>query len=122
MADFTASTSVKNSGATLEFLAAQDSQTIDISDVPDERVVLIVQNDNDSVAVNTATITVEAGDFLANVLGDASLDVADGGTCAVMGPFESVRFKNSASKLTIGVTVTQSGTVSDVKLGVIKLP
>jgi hypothetical protein len=123
MADFTASQCVKNSGATLNFLAAQETQTIDLSNVADEKVVLVVQNNNNSdTVVNTATITIAPGDFLANVLGTASIDVADNGTCKVLGPYEGVRFKNSASKLTIGVAVTQSGTVSSVSLGVIKLP
>jgi ABC-type protease/lipase transport system fused ATPase/permease subunit len=122
MADFTASTCVRNSAGTLSLLAAQDSQTVNYGDKPDERIVLVVQNNNDSVAVNTATITIAPGDFLANVLGTLSVTVADGGTCKTIGPLESVRFKNSASKITVGVSVTQSGTVSSVKLGIIKLP
>lgn len=122
MSDFTSSQCVKNSGATLNLLAAQASQTIDLSNKADEKVLLVIQNTNDSVAVNTATITISPGDFLANVLGTASIDVADANACKVLGPFEGVRFKNSASKLVVGVSVTQSGTVSSVKLGVIKLP
>ncbi len=74
MADFTASNCVKNSGAALNLLAAQASQTVDMSDAPDERVVLMVKNDNDSEAVNTATITIAPGDFLAGVLGTLSVD------------------------------------------------
>lgn len=122
MADFTSSTAVRNSGATLSFLTAQASQTIDMSAVADEKLILVVQNDNDSVAVNTATITIAPGGFLANVLGTASIDVADAGACKVLGPFEGARFKSTASKITVGVSVTQSGTVSSVSLGVIKLP
>ncbi len=121
MADFTASTAVRNSGAAFNFLAAQASQTIAM-DVADEKLVLVVQNDNDSVAVNTATITIAPGGFLANVLGTLSVDVADGGTCKTIGPLEGARFKSTGSKITVGVSVTASGTVSSVKLGVICLP
>lgn len=120
MADFTASTCVKNSGATLNLLAAQASQTIDLSNAPDEDVLLVVYNNNNSIALNTATITIAPGGFLASVLGTASIDVADGGTYAVLGPFEGSRFKSTASKLSVSVAVTQSGTVSSVSLGVIK--
>jgi len=121
MADFTASTAVRNSSAAFNLLAAQASQTVDMSS-SDEKYVLVVQNDNDSVAVNTATITIAPGGFLSNVLGTLSVDVADGGTCKVIGPLDGMRFKSTASKLTVGVSVTQSGTVSSVTLGIIKLP
>ena len=122
MADFTASQCVKNSSATLNLLAAQASQTIDMSNISDEKVVLVVRNTNDSVAINTATITIAPGGFLANVLGTLSVDVADANTNMVIGPLEGARFKSTASKMTVGVSVTQSGTVSSVLLGVVKLP
>jgi ABC-type protease/lipase transport system fused ATPase/permease subunit len=98
------------------------SQTVDVSDVGDERALLVIQNNNDSVAVNTATITIAPGGFLASCLGTLSVDVADGGTMKVIGPLEGARFKSTASKLTVGCSVTQSGTVSSVKLGIVKLP
>jgi hypothetical protein len=120
MADFTASTLVRNAGTDFHLLAAQDSQTVAM-DVADERFALVVQNNNDSAAVNTATITIAPGGFLASVLGTLSVDVADGGSCKGI-PLEGVRFKSTGSKITVGVSVTQSGTVSDVKLGVVKLP
>lgn len=122
MPNFTFSNSVRNSNGTLNLLAAQASQTIDYSDKADEKIVLIVQNNNDSVAVNTATVTIESGDFLGNALGDLTVNVADGGAGVVIGPLESVRFKNSASTVTVNVAVTQSGTVSSVKLAAVKLP
>lgn len=122
MADYTASTTAFNSSADLTLTAMDDSQTVDVSDVGDERVLLVVQNNNDSAAVNTATITIAPGGFLASVLGTLSVDVADGGAVKVIGPLEGMRFKSTGSKLTIGCSVTQSGTVSDVNLGVIKLP
>jgi ABC-type protease/lipase transport system fused ATPase/permease subunit len=122
MADYTVSSAVWNSGADLEMTALDDVVTVDIKDMADERVLLVVQNNNDSVAVNTATITIAPGGFLASVLGTLSVDVADGGSIKVIGPLEGTRFKSTASKLTVGCTVTQSGTVSSVKLGVVKLP
>jgi ABC-type protease/lipase transport system fused ATPase/permease subunit len=122
MADYTASVAAFNSSVDLTLTAMGDSQTVDISDVGDERVLLVVQNNNDSVAVNTATITIAPGGFLASVLGTLSVEVADGGSMKVIGPLEGVRFKSTGSKLTIGCSVTQSGTVSDVNLGIIKLP
>jgi ABC-type protease/lipase transport system fused ATPase/permease subunit len=122
MADYTASKAKFNAGVDLTLTAAGDTQTVDLSDVGDERALLIVQNNNDSVAVNTATITIAAGDFLANALGDLSVDVADGGAIKVIGPLEGARFKTTGSKITVGVAVTQSGTVSSVKLGIVKLP
>lgn len=122
MADYTASKAKFNAGVDLTLTAMGDSQTVDVSDIGDERVLLVVQNNNDSVAVNTATITIAAGDFLANALGDLSVDVADGGAIKVIGPLEGARFKTTGSKITVGVAVTQSGTVSSVKLGIVKLP
>jgi ABC-type protease/lipase transport system fused ATPase/permease subunit len=122
MADYTVSVAVWNSSADLEMTALDDSVTVDIKDMADERVLLVVQNNNDSEAVNTATITIAPGGFLSSVLGTLSVDVADGGSIKVIGPLEGTRFKSTASKLTVGCTVTQSGTVSSVKLGVVKLP
>lgn len=118
---FTASTAVLNSSGTLNLLAAQASQTV-IMSKPDEKVILVVRNTNDSVAVNTATITIPPGDFFQNVLGTLSVDVADANSNKVIGPLESMRFKNSAGNITVNVAVTQSGTVSSVLLAVIELP
>jgi len=120
MADFTASLAVRNAGATFNLLAMQDSQTVAM-DVADERFALLIENNNDSVAVNTATITIAPGGFLANVLGTLSVDVADGGSCKTIA-LEGARFKSTASKITVGCSVTQSGTVSSVKMGIVKLP
>ena len=120
MADFTASTCVKNSGGAFNLLAAQASQTVDMSDRDDERVIIVADNTG-NLAAMTATITIAPGGFLASVLGTASIDVA-GAARKVLGPFEGSRFKSTASKLTVAVSVTQSGTVSSVLLGVVKLP
>jgi hypothetical protein len=122
MADYTASLAAFNSGVNLTLTAMGNSQTVDVSDIGDERVLLVVQNNNDSAAVNTASITIAPGGFLASCLGTLSVDVADGGTIKTIGPLEGARFKSTASKLTVGCSVTQSGTVSSVKLGIVKLP
>lgn len=123
MADYTASQAILNDGVDLTLTEMESEVTVDVNDVEDENVLLVVQNNNDSDTVlNTATITISAGGFLANVLGDLTEDVADAGSVKVFGPLEGMRFKSTGSKLTIGCSVTQSGTVSDVKLGVIKLP
>lgn len=118
MADYTASKAKFNAGVDLTLTAAGDTQTVDLSDVGDERALLIVQNNNDY----TATITIAPGGFLANCMGTLSVDVADGGAVKVIGPLEGARFKSTASKLAVGCAVTQSGTVSWVKLGIVKLP
>jgi hypothetical protein len=123
MPDFTASTAVRNSGAAFNLLAAQASQTFDLSDVADERFLLVAQNDNADVdGGKTATITIAPGGFLSSVLGTLSVDIADAGASKIIYPCEGMRFKSTASKITVGVSVTQSGTVSSVTLGVIKLP
>ena len=122
MADYTASQAVLNDDVALTLTAMDDTQTVDVDDVADEKVLLVVQNNNDSAAVNTATITIAPGGFLASCLGTLSVDVADGGAINVIGPLEGVRFKSTASKLTVGCSVTQSGTVSSVKLSIVKLP
>ena len=122
MADYTASLAAFNSGVSLTLTAMDASQTVDVSDIGDERVLLVVQNNNDSAAVHTASITIAPGGFLASCLGTLSVDITDGGAINVIGPLEGVRFKSTASKLTVGCSVTQSGTVSSVKLGIVKLP
>ena len=116
----TASYCKRNDVSTVTMNDATASQTINCGDKPDERIVLLVENAN-TVAGQTATVTISKGDFLGNVLGDLAVIVAKGDT-ATIGPLGSTRFKNSASEVTVGVAVTASGTVSNVKIGVIKLP
>lgn len=116
----TASDCTRNGSVAVTLNDATASQTVDFSDKPDERIVLLVENTN-TKDDTTATITVSKGDFLSSNLGDLAVTVAKGATVAI-GPLESVRFKNSASEVTVGVAVTNSGTVSNVKIGVVKLP
>ena len=116
----TASDCTRHGSVSLTLNDATASQTVDFSDKPDERIVLLVENAN-TASDTTATITVSKGDFLSSNLGDLAVTVAKGATVAI-GPLESVRFKNSASEVTIGVAVTNSGTVSNVKISAVKLP
>lgn len=116
----TASNCKRNSGVALTLNDATASQTVGYGDKPDERIVLIVDNANTGDN-QTATITISKGDFLGSISGDLAVDVEKGAS-AVIGPLESIRFKNSESEVTVGVAVTASGTVSSVKLGVVKLP
>ena len=116
----TASYCKRNNVSAVTLNDATASQTVDFSDKPDERIVLLVENTN-TASGTTATITVSKGDFLSSNLGDLAVTVAQGDTAAI-GPLESVRFKNSASEVTVGVAVTNSGTVSDVKISAVKLP
>ena len=120
MADLTSSNTAFNSAVEFTLNDAEASQTVDMSDAADEGAVIIVENANTDAA-QTATITVSKGEFDSAVLGDLVATVAYG-EAAVIGPLEGVRFKNSVSKITIGAAVTGSGTLSNVKLAVVKLP
>lgn len=122
MADLTATSAVLNSGASLTMNAAAASQTIDYAGKADGQIFLIVENGNTG-ATQTATISISAGGFgLQKGLGTATYDVAYNSAKAVIGPLEGLRFKTTGNKVTVGVAVTASGTVSSVKLGVVKLP
>ena len=103
MADFTASIAKFNAGVDLTLTAAGDTQTVDLSDVGDERV-LIVQNNNGHRYYHHSR-----GNFLANALGDLSVDVADSGAIRLLAHWRA-RFKTTGSKITVGVAVTQSET------------
>jgi len=118
----TASSATRDGSVAFSFYAAQDNNTVDFNAAQDEKIVIVVRNENDSVAVNTATITVSPGEYWRKDLGTLSVDVADGNTMKQIGPLDSARFKASNGLVTINVAVTQSGTVSSVKLGVINLP
>jgi len=116
----TASYCKRNNVSAVTLNDATASQTVDFGDKPDERIVLLIENAN-TVSNTTATVTISKGDFLGNASGDLVVTLAKGDTAAI-GPLESVRFKNSASEVTVGVAVTNSGTISNVKIGVVKLP
>jgi hypothetical protein len=118
----TASTATRDGSVSFAFYSAQTANTINYNAEQDEKIVIIVRNENDSASVNTATITVSPGDYWRHDLGTLTLDVADGNTMTQIGPLDSARFKGSNGLITINVSVTQSGTVSSVKLGVVNLP
>lgn len=123
MPDFTAAsiTSRRNAIAELQMLAVAASQTIDCSGAGDRKMI-VLYNGNDA-NTDTATITINPGDgYLAGYPQGTATYTINGGTYAVLLPHEYAKFKNSAGKMTIGVAVTHSGTLSNVKMAIINLP
>lgn len=123
----TATTNVRDAGATFALYAAQDNNYIDFSAMQDEDVVIVIKNTNDAVAVETATITISPASSAAvgpwmRDLGTATFDIADANTMKTLGPLSSARFKGTNGLVTLNVAVTQSGTASSVEIGVIRLP
>lgn len=118
----TATTAVRDSSAAVTFHGAQDVNTVDFSSIQNEKIVIIARNTNDAVAVETATITISPGGFWRKDLGTLSVDVSDANSMVHIGPLDSARFKGTNGLVTINVSVTQSGTISSVQLGVINLP
>ena len=120
-----ASYAERNSSAELTKNAAAATFSVGLGDKPGEKVIILVENNN-TVSGTTATVEVLAGDYLANVYGTLSVDVAPSAT-AIVGPLETVRYKNTASEvdcsITFGATATTAGgTIGNVKTAVIKLP
>jgi hypothetical protein len=121
----TASYAKRNSTEVLTKNAAATTFSVGLGDKPGEKVIILVENNN-TVSGTTATVEVLAGDYLANVYGTLSVDVAPSAT-AIVGPLETVRYKNTASEvdcsITFGTTATTAGgTITNVKTAVIKLP
>ena len=122
-----ATTNVRDSSAVFSLYSAQDSNYIDLSNYDGEEVVIVVRNENDAVAVETATITVSPASSSAigpwmRDLGTLTVSVADANSMKTIGPLSTARFKGTTGLVTVNVSVTQSGTASSVKLGVIQLP
>ena len=121
-----ASYAKRNSSAVLIKEDAAETFSIGLGDKPGEKVIIIVDNNNATTGC-TATVEVLAGDYLANVYGTLSVDVAPSAT-AIVGPLETVRYKNAASEVDCVVTFssTASGepgaTIDNVKVAIIKLP
>ena len=120
----TASYAERNGSEVLAKYTATGTFSVGLGDRPGEKVVILVENNNTSTG--TATVEVLAGDYLANVYGTLSVDVAKGSS-AIIGPLETVRYKNTASEvdcsITFGTTAaSEGGTITDVKTAVIKLP
>jgi hypothetical protein len=116
----TASYCKRNKAVALTLNDATASQTVGYDDRPGEKIVLIIDNQNTENG-QTASIAISKGDYLGSKIGDLSAEVGKGEQY-VIGPLETVRFKNTSSEVTVGVSVTASGTVSNVKIGVVKLP
>lgn len=109
----------RNDAVKLTKNTAAATFSIGLGDKPGEKVVILVENNN--TAGCTATLQVLAGDYLANVYGTLSVDVAKE-TTAVIGPLETVRYKNDDGEIDCACAVTGSGALTNVKIGVIKLP
>jgi len=117
----TASYCKRNDAVKLTKNTADATFSIGLGDKPGEKVVILVENNN-TTAGCTATLEVLAGDYLANVYGTMSVDVANS-SAAVIGPVETVRYKNTASEIDCACAVTGSdATLTNVKIAVIKLP
>ena len=121
----TASYAERNGSAALIKNDAAATFSVGLGDKPGEKVIIIVDNNNVTAGC-TATVEVLAGDYLANVYGTLSIDVAKESS-AIIGPLETVRYKNTASEvdcsITFGTTAAAAGgTIANVKTAVIKLP
>lgn len=121
----TASYAKRNSSAALTKNDAAATFSVGLGDKPGEKVIIIVDNNNTASGA-TATVEVLAGDYLANVYGTLSIDVAEKSS-AIIGPLETVRYKNTASEvdcaISFGTTASSAGgTIAYVKTAVIKLP
>ena len=115
-----ASYAKRNGSVALTKNAAAETFSVGLGDKPGEKVIILVENNN--TAGTTATVEVLAGDYLANVYGTLSVDVAPSAT-AIVGPLETVRYKNTASEIDCACAVTGSdATLTNVKVAVIKLP
>jgi hypothetical protein len=123
----TASYCKRNDAVELTKNTAAATFSVGLGDKPGEKVIILVENNN-ATASGTATFEVLAGDYLANVYGTLSVDVASEGATAIIGPLETVRYKNSASEVACAVTIgstasgTPGATIDNVKVAVIKLP
>lgn len=122
----TASRCKRNDAVVLEKYTADETFSVGLGDKPGEKVIILVEN-NSTYSGATATVEVLAGDYLANVYGTLSVDVASEGATAIIGPLETVRYKNTASEvacaISFGSTASSAGgTITDVKTAVIKLP
>jgi hypothetical protein len=120
-----ASYAKRNSAEVLTKNDAAATFSVGLGDRPGEKVIILVEN-NSTYSGATATVEVLAGDYLANVYGTLSVDIAKE-TSAIIGPLETVRYKNTASEvvcaISFGSTASSAGgTITDVKTAVIKLP
>ncbi len=121
----TASYAERNSSEVLAKYTATETFSVGLGDKPGEKVIILIENNNTSTGT-TATVEVLAGDYLANVYGTLSVDVAPSAT-AIVGPLETVRYKNTASEVDCAISFgtaasSAGGTIANVKTAVIKLP
>lgn len=122
MPNITASTiTAFNTATAVTEYASLASQDISLSGISDN-VIVICKNTNTAAAM-TATVTVGPGDGFSSVgKGTISFSIPGNNAIRILGPFEGMQVKNSASKAPMTVAVTASGTVSYVTCAVVKLP
>ena len=97
-----ASYAERNGSEVLAKYTATGTFSVGLGDKPGEKVIILVENNNLSTGT-TATVEVLAGDYLANVYGTLSVDVAPSAT-AIVGPLETVRYKNTASEVDCAIS------------------
>jgi len=118
MADITNVTGDLNAGTIFAFSNGAASQTFEY-DVADEKLVVLIRNDD----ANEATVTVTAGDFEQNGLGDVEVAVAQNEYAVIQ--VESGAVKDEDGEVTVTVTDADgsefTGTEADVKIAVIEL-
>ena len=107
-----------NAATELTFSAGAASQTFEYA-VADEKLLIVVRNDD----VNTATVTLTAGDFLQNGYGDVVQAIAT--TEYFIFEVESGIIKDSNGEVTVTVTdaggTVFTGSEADVKIAVIEI-
>lgn len=100
MADLTKNIANRDDIKVLTLDTASASQTL-VFDSEDERTFLFAVN---SHATQSATITIAAGTGMRSSIGDKEVTLA-AGKSAIIGPFDSMRFKNlSTGKVKIDVS------------------
>jgi catabolite regulation protein CreA len=117
-----------NTATALTENAATASQALSFA-YPDDKIVIVISNDNTATGT-TATVeipystgiqgTSDATDASISKKQTASFEVAKGAVKAVV--LESMKFKGTDSEVDIAVSVTNSGTVSLVKIAQVVLP
>lgn len=118
-----------NTAGTVTENEAAASQAVSFA-YPDEKIALIISNDN-TASNTTATIQIpysptgiqgkaKATDASASIKSTLSFDVGKGEVKVIA--LESMKFKGTDSEVNVYVDVTNSGTVSLVKIAQVVLP
>ena len=99
MADLTVNKAVRDGAVQCTTASGAATQTF-MYDTEDEKTAVIIENSGSAAA----SVTVKAGDGLRSSIGDLTISVEAGKT-AVIGPLDSMRFKNmSTGKVTVAIS------------------